>query len=140
VWHSRIDTDILDSALLWDPLGGPAPEGNAMAFSIEMSESKQRLRGAARLPLAHLRKWTASPPHIYRPSAHAVRAQDSATSPHEVTGLSVTTRPLNALPHAALRAQRAPALLAAVAGRGAGPLRVQAATDPRTHIEEGAES
>ena len=76
MWNRLNDNDFLDFALLWDPLGGPAPEAVATAFSIDMSEYAHRLRGAARSQLARIRHGVASPEHIYGLSALAVLAQD----------------------------------------------------------------
>jgi hypothetical protein len=76
MWNSLNDNDILDFALLWDPLGGPAPESIATAFSIDMSEYNHRLRGAARFQLARLEQGTASPKHIYGLAALTALAHD----------------------------------------------------------------
>jgi hypothetical protein len=76
MWNSLNDNDILDFALLWDPLGGPAPENVATAFSIEMSEYHHRLRGAARSQLDRLEEGTASPERIYRMSGLVALARD----------------------------------------------------------------
>ena len=80
MWNSRIENDILDFALLWDPLGGPSPEVVESAFSIEMSEYNHRLRVAARSQLTRLREGTASPQHVYGLSALVVLADDLAPS------------------------------------------------------------
>lgn len=69
MWNRNNDNDILDFALLWEPLGGPSPENVATAFSIEVAEFNHRLRGAARRQLAWLRRGITSPDAIYGLSA-----------------------------------------------------------------------
>lgn len=71
MWHSDRDSDILDFALLWEPLGGPSPENVSAAFSIDISEYNRRLRAAARLQLARLQQGVTSSEHIYGLSAMA---------------------------------------------------------------------
>ncbi|GAF46441.1 hypothetical protein RW1_031_00220 [Rhodococcus wratislaviensis NBRC 100605] len=106
MWNSLNDNDILDFALLWDPLGGPFPENVANAFSIDMSEYNYRLLGAARFQLARLGQGTPSPGRIYGLSALEALARDPSNARHRTSPdleLSpVTTRPSNYLPHAAL--------------------------------------
>ena len=58
MWNAHDDNDILDFALLWEPLGGPPPKNVAIAFSIELSEFNHRLRSAARRQLARLQHGT----------------------------------------------------------------------------------
>ena len=77
MWNTLNDNDILDFALLWDPLGGPSPENVSNAFSIDMSEYNYRLRGAARSQLTQIEQGTTSPGHIYGVSALAALARDS---------------------------------------------------------------
>ncbi|UOT03262.1 hypothetical protein MPY17_30640 [Rhodococcus opacus] len=79
MWNSRNDNDILDFAILWDPLGGPTPEAVTTAFSIEMGEYDHRLRGAARSQLARIRHRTASPEQIYGLAALGALAHE----PHQ---------------------------------------------------------
>jgi hypothetical protein len=74
MWNSCNDNDILDFALLWDPLGGPAPENVATAFSIDMIEYNHRLRGAAKFQLARLEQGTACSEQYYGLSALAALA------------------------------------------------------------------
>ena len=71
MWNVNNENDILDFALLWEPLGGPTPENVATAFSIELTEFNHRLRSAARRQLARLRHGTTSPEAIYAMSAVA---------------------------------------------------------------------
>ncbi|GAF43768.1 hypothetical protein RW1_009_01930 [Rhodococcus wratislaviensis NBRC 100605] len=69
MWQSHSDNDILDFALLWGPLGGPAPENVAAAFGIDISDYNRRLDAAARFQLARLQQGLTSPEHIYGLSA-----------------------------------------------------------------------
>lgn len=68
MWNSHNDNDILDFALLWAPLGGPAPENVAAAFSIDFGEYTSRLRGAAKCYLSQLLQVVTTPERIYGPS------------------------------------------------------------------------
>ena len=67
MWNSSSESDILDFALLWQPLGGPPPENITAAFSIDIAEYHHRLRMAARSALTRLRcdNASASPERIY---------------------------------------------------------------------------
>ncbi|QYB00261.1 hypothetical protein I1A62_04200 (plasmid) [Rhodococcus sp. USK10] len=71
MWNAHNDNDILDFALLWEPLGGPGPDNIATAFSIEFTEFNHRLRSAATRHVARLRHGTTSPEVIYALSAVA---------------------------------------------------------------------
>lgn len=77
MWNRLNENDILDFALLWDPIGGPSPEIVATTFSIDMSEYHYRLRGAVRFQMARLEQGTATPDSIYGLSALAALARDS---------------------------------------------------------------
>lgn len=84
MWHSLSDHDILDFALLWEPLGGASPENVEAAFSIEFTEYTHRLRAAARLQVARLQDGVTSPDHIYGLSAlAALDLGQSNRSSHE---------------------------------------------------------
>lgn len=65
MWNSNSDTDLLDFALLWQPLGGPSPEHVTAAFSIDIREYNDKVRAAARRQLARLRTGTTLPAQIY---------------------------------------------------------------------------
>lgn len=69
MWNSRDDNDILDFALLWAPLGGPAPENVEAAFGMDVREYTHRLGVAARVQLARLQRGVTSPERIYGLSA-----------------------------------------------------------------------
>ncbi|MFD9663154.1 hypothetical protein ACFWAY_16255 [Rhodococcus sp. NPDC059968] len=84
MWHSHRDTDILDFALLWEPLGGPASEHVAAAFAIDIEDYHRRLRAAAKSQLALLQNGATSREHIYGLSA--IAAFDRA--PIRATGSS----------------------------------------------------
>lgn len=71
MWNSHNNNDILDFALLWQPLGGPAPENVASAFAIDFWDYNDRLRSAARSELARPRCAATSREPIYGPSALA---------------------------------------------------------------------
>lgn len=79
MWNSCNDNDILDFVLLWDPLGGPAPENVATAFSIDMSEYNHRLRGATKFQLARLERGTACSGQ-FMGCRHLQRSHEIATS------------------------------------------------------------
>lgn len=76
MWNSHSDTDILDFALLWVPLGGPAPENIASAFSIDTREYARRLQAATQHQLARLQQGITFPEHSYAPSAIAAFDRD----------------------------------------------------------------
>ncbi|MEN0137787.1 MAG: hypothetical protein AAGC80_21735 [Rhodococcus sp. (in: high G+C Gram-positive bacteria)] len=76
MWNRQKDDDILDFALLWEPLGGPAPENIAAAFSIDLGEYRHRLRGAVMSQLDRLRKGIASPERVYGLAAITAFDQD----------------------------------------------------------------
>ena len=78
MWNRENDTDILDFALLWEPLGGPAPETVTAAFAIDISEYTHRLRKAARTQLTRLQYGVTSAEHIYRLSAMTALGRDPA--------------------------------------------------------------
>jgi hypothetical protein len=78
MWNSRIDNDFLDFALLWEPLGGPAPENVAAAFAIDMWEYHRRLQDAARFWLARFQQGTACAERIYGHSAITALTRDPA--------------------------------------------------------------
>lgn len=69
MWNRHNDNDILDFALLWEPIGGPAPENVAAAFAIDIREYNHRLGGGARSQLTRLQQGITSPERIYGPSA-----------------------------------------------------------------------
>ena len=69
MWKNHSNNDILDFALLWEPLGGPAPENVEAAFAIDISEYHRRLQSAARSALARLQQGATCPEHIYGLSA-----------------------------------------------------------------------
>jgi len=77
MWKSNSDEDILDFALLWEPLGGPAPEDIAAAFSLDVTQYRCRLRAAARFQLARISEGVVCPERIYGQSAIAVLDRDS---------------------------------------------------------------
>ena len=56
MWNSLCDNDILDFALLWEPLGGPAPRDITAAFAIDINEYKRRLTAAVGFQVSQLRK------------------------------------------------------------------------------------
>ena len=93
MWNSRNDNDLLDFALLWDPLGGPAPENVAAAFSIDMREYNHRLRGAARIQMARLQQGITSAEHIYGLAAiTALERQSGTSTTSPVTSSTSTSR------------------------------------------------
>ncbi|MBV6760451.1 hypothetical protein [Rhodococcus opacus] len=65
MWNAHIDNDVLDFALLWEPLGGPSPETIATAFSIEFAKFNHRLKSAARREVSRLQGGTTSSEVIY---------------------------------------------------------------------------
>lgn len=69
MWNVHDDNDIVDFALLWAPLGGPAPDNVAAAFAVCVAEYKHRLRHAARSQLSNLQLGTVHPERIYGSSA-----------------------------------------------------------------------
>lgn len=86
MWHSRNDNDILDFALLWEPIGGPGPDHVAAAFSIDLREYHRRVRDAARLQLAHLQECANHPDRVYALSA--LTAFDRDPPPERVERLT----------------------------------------------------
>ena len=71
MWNAADGNDILDFALLWEPLGGPPAKNVATAFSIDLAEFNHRLRSAASSQLALLQHGTTSPEATYAQSALA---------------------------------------------------------------------
>ena len=69
MWNSLCDNDILDFALLWEPLGGPAPRDITAAFAIDITEYKRRLTAAVRFQVSQLRKGGTSREFVYGLSA-----------------------------------------------------------------------
>ena len=75
MWNRRRNNDILDFALLWQPLGGPAPKDIATAFSIDIDEYERLLQGAVRLKMSQLHEGVTSPEQVYGLTAIAALAQ-----------------------------------------------------------------
>ena len=71
MWNAHNQNDILDFALLWEPLGGPTPENVVSAFSIDLTEYNHRLQSAVRRQLSQLQHDITSPEVIYALSAVA---------------------------------------------------------------------
>jgi len=63
------DNDILDFALLWEPLGGPAPRDITAAFAIDIAEYKRRLTAVVGFQVSQLRKGITSREFVYGLSA-----------------------------------------------------------------------
>ncbi len=71
MWNIHSDSDILDFALLWQPLGGPAPTAITAAFAIDISEYKRRLTAAVGFQVSQFRNGVTSREFVYGPSAIA---------------------------------------------------------------------
>jgi hypothetical protein len=69
MWNSLCDNDILDFALLWEPLGGPAPRDITAAFEIDITEYNRRLTAAVGFQVSQLRKGGTSRKFVYGLSA-----------------------------------------------------------------------
>ncbi|PBC47874.1 hypothetical protein CJ179_13285 [Rhodococcus sp. ACS1] len=79
MWNRHNDNDILDFALLWEPLGGPGLDNVAAAFAIDVREYHVRLGGAAKSELARLQQGITSPERIYGLSTIAAFDRDLRT-------------------------------------------------------------
>jgi hypothetical protein len=69
MWNRLCDNDILDFALLWEPLGGPAPRDVTAAFAIDINEYERRLAAAVGFQVSQLRKGGTSREFVYGLSA-----------------------------------------------------------------------
>jgi hypothetical protein len=71
MWHDDRDNDIIDFALLWEPLGGPSPNNVAAAFVLDIEEYEVRLRAAVKSKLARLDEAVTSSDPVYSVSTIA---------------------------------------------------------------------
>lgn len=90
MWNVQSNNDILDFALLWQPLGGPGPQHVATAFAIDIREYHDRLRGAVSHQLSRFQQHgAASPECIYDIPTITALAPDAHTSgDHQMPGRS----------------------------------------------------
>ncbi|QSE92713.1 hypothetical protein JWS13_30945 [Rhodococcus pseudokoreensis] len=80
MWNKDIDSDILDYALLWEPLGGATPNDVSIAFSIEFADFSHRLKGAVRRQVDRLQHGGTTPDIVYGLSAITTLVRDQLES------------------------------------------------------------